>query len=413
MPVSTSDLTILLPLKGRHLHTLRFLWDANRRKLPYKFLIADGQVHPTIAGLLEAPSRVFPELDIEYVRYPDDASFSDFYRKMADAAGRVRTTYVMQADNDDFLIASGIGRCLSFLDANEDYQSFGAGIGGFALARTDSEFDQVTGPLDRLEFRYGPAYCPKDLASSQALERCTVGFESALYYNVFRAPALATILRELVEVDFVDLQLHENFLALRALTLGKSGQDPRLMSYMRQIGTSSAFAWSGDDWVGYLLKSRFTDDFKVYLRRISAVISAADGIDAETVASSIRDLYAAKLRVELAARYPTPTERPRYHPIRVIKAVLAALGLNGLLEIYRKEVARRAVDPQRRVARVENERQSITANLKAMGASASEIEAFLAEFAEIEAGIKGDVFEKFVSAAAPALLPCLSALPER
>lgn len=404
MSVSTSDLTILLPLKGRNLHTLRFLWDANRRKLPYKFLIADGEVHPTIAGLLEASSKAFPDLDIEYVRYPNDASFSDFYRKMADAAGRVRTKYVMQADNDDFLIASGIDRCLSFLKENADYQSFGGGVGAFALAQTVNGFNQVTGTLDRLAFRYGPNYWPKDLSSVEALARCTSGFKSVIYYNVFRAPALATMLRELAEIDFADLELHESFFTLHALTLGKSGQDARVMSYLRQMGTSSAFSWNGDDWVGYLLKSRFTDDFQAYLSRISTMIAATDEIDAGTAATRIRDLYAAKLRGDLAARYPTPSERPRYHPIRVIKAMLAVFGLNRLLEIYRKEVARRAVDPKRRAQRIENERQSIVANLKAMDASAGEIEMFLAEFAQIEAGIKSDAFEKFATDVAPDLL---------
>ncbi|WP_458760227.1 TIGR00180 family glycosyltransferase [Afipia sp. TerB] len=405
MSVPTSDLTILLPLKGRHLHTLRFLWDANRRKLPYKFLIADGEVHPTIAGMLEGPSKAFPHLDIEYIRYPDDASFSDFYRKMADAAGRVRTKYVMQADNDDFLIASGIDRCLSFLDANPDYQSFGGGVGAFALAPTGSQFDLVTGPLDKLAFRYGPGYWPKDLFSPEALARCTSGFKSVIYYNVYRAPALAIILRELAAIDFTDLELHESFFTLHALTLGKSGQDARVISYLRQMGTSSASAWNGDDWVGYLLKSRFTDDFKTYLSRISTMIAAADGIDAGTAATRIRDLYAAKLRGDLAARYPTLSERPRYHPIRIIKATLAAFGLNGLLEIYRKEVARRAVDPQRRAVRVESERQSIVSNLKAMNASTGEIETILAEFAVIESGMKGDAFEKFAADATPDLLP--------
>ncbi len=401
--MAASNLTILLPLKGRPLHTLRFLWDANRRKLPYRFLIADGEVHPTIAELLESPSKAFPDLDIEYVRYPDDISFSHFYRKMADASARVGTKYVMQADNDDFLIPSGIDRCLEFLDANPDYASYGAGIGAFALTpRVEATLNLVTGPLDRLAFRYGPAYWPKDMSSPEALARCTAGFTSVLYYNVFRAQSLATIHRELVERDFTDLEIFEAYFTLRALTLGKSGQDPRVMSYMRQLGTSSAGAWQGDDWVGHLLKSRFNDDFNAFLRRVGAAIAEADGIDAESAANKIRDLYAKKLRADLSARYPGPLpERPRYDPVRIVKAMMSAA---GLLKLYYAERSRREIDPKRRAARVERERQSVVESLKQIGASAADIKAFSTGFAGVEKGFRSEAFEKFVAGVAPDLL---------
>lgn len=83
-----SLLTVLLPLKGRHLHTLRILAHANSARLPYHFLIADGEVEPTIARLLNNSRAIFPHLAIEYVRYQDDRGYGDYFRKMADAVGR-------------------------------------------------------------------------------------------------------------------------------------------------------------------------------------------------------------------------------------------------------------------------------------------------------------------------------------
>src|SRR6516165_4890691 len=77
-------LTIVLPLKGRPLFTLRFLWHANRARLPYRFLVADGEVHPELAKLLENSQKTFPALDLEYIRYPDDIDFKRYYAKMAD-----------------------------------------------------------------------------------------------------------------------------------------------------------------------------------------------------------------------------------------------------------------------------------------------------------------------------------------
>src|ERR1700676_638227 len=114
-------LTIVLPLKGRHLFTLRFLWHANKARLPYRLLIADGQVDEAVASYLENSRDIFPNLDIEYVRYPNDSDYSRFFAKMSDALSRVRTPYAMMADNDEFLRIQGIEQALDFLDANADY----------------------------------------------------------------------------------------------------------------------------------------------------------------------------------------------------------------------------------------------------------------------------------------------------
>ena len=106
--LSPPRLTIVLPLKGRHLFTLRFLWHANEARLPYRFLVADGQAHAELARLLENSRKVFPALDVEYIRYPEDIDFQHYYAKMADALQRVRTPYVKVADNDDFLAHAGL-----------------------------------------------------------------------------------------------------------------------------------------------------------------------------------------------------------------------------------------------------------------------------------------------------------------
>ena len=82
LDLTTPRLTIVLPLKGRYLFTLRFLWHANRARLPYRFIVADGQVHPVLAEILENSHTHFSELDIEYIRYPDDVDFSRFFAKM-------------------------------------------------------------------------------------------------------------------------------------------------------------------------------------------------------------------------------------------------------------------------------------------------------------------------------------------
>ena len=75
-----NSLTIILTLRGRHLHTLRWMWHANRTSLPYHIIIADGEVHPTIDRLLSDPS-IFPNISYEYHRYRD-LSLTDYYKKI-------------------------------------------------------------------------------------------------------------------------------------------------------------------------------------------------------------------------------------------------------------------------------------------------------------------------------------------
>src|SRR5208283_4041519 len=110
-----------------------FLWYANEARLPYRFLIADGQVNDSIARHLENGRETFPHLDIEYVRYPDDANYSRFFAKMSDAMSRVRTPYTMLADNDDFLGIDGIEQALDFLEANADYVCACGRVAGFTV----------------------------------------------------------------------------------------------------------------------------------------------------------------------------------------------------------------------------------------------------------------------------------------
>src|SRR5438477_7272613 len=146
----TQRLTVLLPLKGRHLFTLRFLWHANAARIPYRLLIADGQVNPVLPGLLENSRALFPILDIEYVRYPDDATFTHYYAKMSDAVERVRTPYVVLADNDDFLAASAIEGCIDFLESNPAYVCCSGGVAGFSvLSRRTDPLAGLFGPLNK------------------------------------------------------------------------------------------------------------------------------------------------------------------------------------------------------------------------------------------------------------------------
>jgi len=374
-----------MPLKGRPLFTLRFLWHANRERLPYRFIIADGQVDPRLADLLENSRAVFPNLDIEYVRYPDDIDFSRYFRKMADASHRVRTPYAMLVDNDDFLAQAGLKRSMDFLDSSPDYVCCGGGIAGFAVySRASGSFGGVLGRLNQLAYRYMSHDRSIDLAAPSVTDRLLLGLRNSWsYYAVYRASALQVICDEAVEMDLSDLQLYEKFCAMRTLTLGKARSDAATISYFRQYWTTlrSAFA---KDWVHHLLRNRFSADFANIIERISDAASKADGADKDVVAESLRDRIEPWLRDFLRLNY----------------------GLSGVVRGHLRARAPSLLEwlKARRRHSVRWERRSLFAALHKHGASEDYLNALRAELLRIEDVVGGKEFCTFLRMNAAALI---------
>ncbi len=378
-------LTVILPLKGRYLFTLRFLWHANQARLPYHFLVADGQVNEGLAQLLLRSHEVFPELDIEYIRYENDVDFCRFYAKMSDALSRVRTPYAMLADNDDFLVRSGIDRSLEFLERNPDYVCCGGGLGGLAVYAGPRDPNKgMIGRVNRYSYRYTYLDRSEDFSSSCAVERLRRGSRNWWsYYAVFRTDALAAIWREIVDIDFSDLQLFELYCAMRTLTLGKARSDAATIAYLRQYGTSQQSSFK-KDWVHHLLRSRFTSDFSAMLDRISAAAAAADGVDAAPVAEMLRGICEGWLREFLHVYYG---------PLQTVKQAVrdyAPEFMNWLKKRRRFFVAR--------------ERAAIFAKLSADGAPSDYLNTFDDELRTIENVIAGGDFARFAQPYMPAFV---------
>lgn len=389
-----AQITILLPLKGRHLHTLRFMYHLNRTRFPYPLIIADGEVHPAVAELLEDPAT-FPNVSYEFIRYPNDTTYSQFYRKMADASRRVQTPYVMLADNDDFPCAAGIGSAAAFLESNPDYSCCGGRVAGFELLRS-ANLDlppQVAGPLARLEIQYSSAYSPADLQQMDVGRRSLEGYRNSVttYYHVFRTPLLDTLHRELSELDFSDLAIHEAYFLLRSLTFGKARTDGKMVSYLRQHGTSTAHDHKVD-WATHLLRSRFNDDFNAMLKKLLAEIPVADGEDSRRLADEILAAYAERLRRDLRGQYYTP------HPyIVAAKRILSPV-------IKAREMIKMA--PARINSRG-HARQLCTrlfARLETSGADRDYLQRFREELHEITTTLSGGSFMAFLRQNAPTLL---------
>jgi glycosyltransferase domain-containing protein len=380
MPPASPRLTIVLPLKGRHLFTLRFLWQADKVRVPYRILIADGEVHPVLAGILENSKEHFPNLDIDYVHYPDDKNFTCFFAKMADALGRVTTPYAMLADNDDFLAMGGLERALDFLQVNPDYACSAGRVAGFSV------YSGLSNPSRGLRGRANRFYeyhQAEEVGSSSAAERVQqAALKLWIYYAVHRTGNLATTLRECAEIDFSDLLLFEAFFVMRSLTMGKAHSDRATISYLRQYGTSLRSSFK-KDWVHHLLRSRFTSDVQAMVERISAVIAADDGSDPAVAAEQVRAVLDAKFRQFLGASYGS---------------------LQEVKQALRRKMPEVVIWLQNRPRYfIGRERSALFRQLADAGASPDHVAQFRTELALIEDTLSGEAFAAFVRSYEPAL----------
>jgi len=295
---SDPRLTILLTLKGRHLFTLRWLWHANRINLPFRIFIADGEVHPAIARVIEDRS-VFPNLEIEYHRY-HDRTFHDFYQKLDDALCKITTPYVMMADNDDFLFPSGIIRGLHVLERSTDYVCAGGCVGHFELGIGRKDSSNLTGRIKKIWYQQSKAYRPFDLASSLASERVIDVCADSLtvHYNVYRVNALRRLASEQLKINFSRLENAELFWKLRTATLGKLKSDPSYISYLRQVGTS--LNPSRMDKVGEVLTSEaYLNETRSIMKSIASISSKSDGIIPEVIEKELDACFAENLKAKL------------------------------------------------------------------------------------------------------------------
>lgn len=379
-----SRVTIVLPLKGRPLFTLRFLWYADKARLPFHFLIADGQVHSPMAEFLENARATFPNLDIEYVRYPDDVEFGRYFAKMQNAFERVRTPYVMFAHNDDFLAQTGIESCVNFLDSHPDYVCCCGGIGGFSVhAPMRDPFESVIGPFNKISYRSAPLDRSVDFNSSSATERVLAGTRNTWnFFAVFRTPALALMWKEVREMNPTSYALLERYLAMRTLTIGKGRADPSVFTYLRQYWTSLQLHWTSSksakrrDFAYYLLRSQFTTDFRGVLDRVVPRLAEIDHGDQAEISERICE------RLEEWVR----------------DIIRLDFGVYATLRRYLRTYAPWFVVwlKKRRRFGVVFERRRIFSKLRADGATPEYIAKFKHEFALIEEALTGREFEEFL-----------------
>lgn len=286
--MSSAALTILLPLKDRAIYTRRWLAYAARVAMPARIVLADGGSDDAGERLADAYRE--QGLDIEYVRYPFDSSYADYYRKIADALSRVTTPFVAMADNDDFFIAPALTRAVEFLAAHPDYTACGGQSALFWMSATGDANAGGDGVTWKCSSQF--ASDSADGAGARLRGRCLGAND--VFYAVHRTEALRAHFAAVRDCNFSDLFLMEELVMFLTAIAGKTQQlDTLYIARQQDSPGSSAGTHESQfgNWFDRMLQPTWSEDFARFVACASAALAAADRLPLEQARQVVIESY--------------------------------------------------------------------------------------------------------------------------
>lgn len=298
---SSAPLTILLPLKDRVPFTRRWLAYAASAKLPHRVLIADGGADPTVGPIVA--ERKSQGLDVEYVRYPFDSTYADYYAKLADALSRVTTPLVVMADNDDLFIPDGLARAVEFLLAHPGYVACGGQCAVFWLPGPRAgQGDTIYG--DSVEWKCSSQFSTDvaDTATQRLRERCLGAND--VFYAVHRTDLLRRHFAAVRDSNPRDLFLMEQLVMFLTAIAGKTRQLDTLYIARQQDSPGSSGGAHQErfgGWYDRMLVPTWSEDFTRFVECAAAALAAADGVPADDARRTVVESYKMSVAPSLLA----------------------------------------------------------------------------------------------------------------
>ena len=289
---SDRDLTILLPLRDRGLFTFRWMAYANSIDFPFKVLLADGGADENVTAAL-SDKTTFSRVDYEYLRYPPDATYRDFYAKVDDALSRIRTPFVAMADNDDFLLVDCLRAAVEFLNGHPDYATCGGQCARLWLSSPGGDGAALYGKHVEWKCSLDSRSSTADTARERLRER-SLRFMYPLYYHVQRTDEVTQRFRIVRDLNLTDLFLVEYLLGFLIAIAGKTRQLDALY-LVRHVnapgGSGGSHREMFGDWLGRMLVPSWSEDFDKFVDVTSAALADRDGMSRGAARHWVIDSY--------------------------------------------------------------------------------------------------------------------------
>lgn len=290
-----TKLTALLLLKDRSAYTWRWMSYANKVKFPFKVYIADGGKDDSVAEILNDKSH-FPNVNYEYVRYPYDETYLDYYKKIADSLSRIDTPYVAQVCNDDFSFIDAFRNAIEFLEVHESYAAYGGPVHDFIVepGMNDDPYTKIFGPLSLT----GRIYPAQSLVEDSAIDRVRAYLEgivnSFMWVAVHRKEYLQSAYAKLVDVNPGDLRFSDHFIYLLTLAAGKvhAGEEPiSLHQANTKDGIGGKLARQFPTYIDWIKREGWSNDFSAITSEVGKVAVVRDNMTENDAEHKVLNLY--------------------------------------------------------------------------------------------------------------------------
>ena len=109
-----NKITFILALKNRHEETPT--WIKENIFDEFDYIVADGSGDVLNKNLFDNLYRK----NVKYIKFNEDKTFHDYYEKVYRVSNMIKTPFVMQIDNDDYINPTAIKKCINILINNEN-----------------------------------------------------------------------------------------------------------------------------------------------------------------------------------------------------------------------------------------------------------------------------------------------------
>jgi glycosyltransferase domain-containing protein len=268
-------LTFILTIKDRDSFTLRWLTYANKTNFPFKILIADGGKSLSLEKILTENGR-FSNLNYEYIRYPYDATYTEYYAKTLDALSRVKTPFAAIGQDDDFYFVEELQEAVDFLSAHKKYIAYNGCIDNFIVKpNTNTAYGKD------VEFIKNPVM--KSIDGKTSRDRVWEHFCNYTHtlYSVYRIEVLTKNYETLCKYNFTNLILHELILSFLTAAEGTVKRSNNFY-LMRQINpknsSNNAETKKKGDYLDRMLIDSWSLEFNQFVNSVAEIIAAKDQI---------------------------------------------------------------------------------------------------------------------------------------
>jgi glycosyltransferase domain-containing protein len=208
-----NKLTILLTIFNRPKHTLSWLDFYIRKSSPFEVFICDGGNDKTLEDELKKIAQNNSKIYYEKFQYYEN--FENFHQKFFQAVNKIKTEYIYLAEDDDFLIFQNLDKSIEFLDQNKDYVCCGGKNFEMSIYNENLYKNFAVISEQNINIFSVENATPADRVKNM-IQRVYSN-----YNCMFRREVLASIFKNLNDINGFNLWVSELIIILHTCVLGK------------------------------------------------------------------------------------------------------------------------------------------------------------------------------------------------